>query len=77
MMFSVAWLFSAFLTGAAIPFGLAFGVTIASAELIRQQIENLGLHDYAFVRAWIVWSCVVAVASFAAGAVHYARRVAP
>jgi ABC-type transport system involved in multi-copper enzyme maturation permease subunit len=77
MMFSLAWFFSAFLTGAAIPFALGFGGTIASAEVIRQLIENIGLHGYAFVRTWIVWSCVVAVASFVAGAVHYARRVAP
>jgi ABC-type Na+ efflux pump permease subunit len=77
MMFSVAWFLSAFLTGAAIPFGLAFGGTIASAELIRQLIENLGLHGYAFVRAWILWSIVVAFTSFITGAVHYARRVAP
>lgn len=77
MMFSVAWMLSACLSGAAIPFGIAFGGTIASAQLIRQLIENLGLHGYAFVRVWIIWSCVVALASFLAGSVHYARRVAP
>lgn len=77
MMFSIAWLLSAFLTGPAVPFGVAFGSTIASAELIRQLIENIGLHDYAFVRIWIAWSCVVAVTCFVVGAVHYARRVAP
>ena len=77
MMFAVAWFFSAFLDGAAIPFGLAFGGTIASAELIRQLIDNMGLHGYAFVRAWIVWSCVVAVIGFVTGAVHDARRAAP
>lgn len=77
MMFSTAWFLSAFLTGAAIPFGLAFAGTVASAEVLRQLIENIGLRDYAFVRAWIVWSCVVAVASFVTGAVLYARRVAP
>ena len=77
MMFSVAWLLSAFLSGAAVPFGLAFGGTIASAELIRQMIANIGLHGYALVRVWILWSCVVAVTSFLTGAVHYARRVAP
>ena len=76
-MFSTAWLLSAFLAGAAVPFGLAFGGTVASAEVLRQLTENLGLHGYAFVRAWIVWSCVVAVTSFVTGAVHYARRVAP
>ncbi len=77
MMFAVAWLFSAFLTGAAIPFGLGFGITVASAELVRRLIENLGLHGHAFVRAWLVWSCAAAVISFVTGAVHYARRVAP
>ena len=77
MMFSVAWSLSAVLSGAAVPFGIGFGGTIATAELARQLIAHLGLHGYAFVRAWIVWSCVAAVASFVAGAVHYARRVAP
>jgi hypothetical protein len=77
MMFSVAWFFSVFLTGAAIPFGLAVGATVASAVVIRQLTDIFGLHGYTFVRAWIVWSCGVAAISFVIGAISYARRVEP
>jgi hypothetical protein len=67
MMFSVAWFLSAFLSGSALPFGLALGGAVASAEVLRQLIEKLRLHGYVFVRAWIVWSVVVAVTSFPGG----------
>lgn len=77
MLFSIGWLFSVFLNGAAIPFGISLAVTVASAEILSQVIDHMGVHGFTFVRAWLVWSGTVAVVCGVVGSLLYARRVAP
>lgn len=77
MLFSVGWLFSVFLNGAAIPFGISLAATVASAEILSQVLDRMGLHGFTFVRAWLVWSGTVAVVSGTIGSLLYTRRVVP
>lgn len=77
MLFSVGWLFSVFMSGAAIPFGISLAVTVASAAILSQVIDGMGLHGFTIVRAWLVWSGTVAVTCGIVGSLLYARRVVP
>lgn len=77
MLFSVAWLFSAFLSGAAIPFGISVAVTVASAAILSQVMTAAGQEGYAFIHVWLVLSSALALACGIGGSSLYARRVSP
>lgn len=77
MLFSIAWFFSAVLSGAAIPFGISVAVTVASAAILSQVIDAMGQEGYAFVHVWLVLSGVLAMACGVAGSILYSRRVSP